>query len=393
MKVLFYVHRISFIKNWVQNLGEYLKDNNVDVFVFLFDNNDNTTENDTGINVINISGLHVPGIISRIRVIKPDVFITLGYQSIIELLLVRISRSLNIKCIYIQHGIISLHNSTLFARIGTKNLYSSIITYLYYFILYSEYLLFYKCKLIIELRILMNKLFRNSSEGMGINKYLLFSKNAYNIHKRIFNYLDNEVEIIGYPVFAKRSSLKITSTFIPRNKKYVLYLQDNFIQANFTEISYEEEREYLAKIIKTTKDNGFLFVIQLHPLENIENYIDFSKNENIFVIQVNNLANIVKSSSFVIGHSSAALFTAILLNKPLLLFDYPKLVISLDFFSEVGIHVKSLIHYSEILNSLNEIDAMKYNSFKEKHLGTKNNFEDYGKAIVNFIQSQKTEYI
>ncbi len=388
MKVIFYVHRTSFIKNWIQNLGEYLKNNDVDVIAFLFDNNNNTTENYNGIRVINISGLHVAGIISKIKAIKPDAFITLGYQSIIELLLVRISKILDMKCIYIQHGIISLKYSSLFSRICTIKFYLSLKKYLYFFLLYSEFLLFYKRKFIIELRILMKRLLSNNFKGMGIDKYLLFSKDAYNIHKRIFNYSDNEVDIIGYPVFMKKSSLKITKTCILRDKKYVLYLHENFIQFNLTKITYEEEREYLTKIIKTTNDNGFLFVIQLHPLESIQNYMEFSKNENVLVIQTNNLAGLVNNSSFVIGHSSTALLIPILLNKPLLLFDYPKLVISYDFYSDVGIKVKSLIYYSEILNSPNEIDVMKYKSFREKYLGTRNNFEDFANSIVKFIKSK-----
>jgi hypothetical protein len=388
MKVLFFTYRTTFILNWVQNLEPYFKNRDIETYVFCLDDSFLDFPNHKGLNITNISSFNMTYIIQILKVMKPDALIVLGYRSLMELLMIRISKFLNIKTIYIQHGILSNKYISLFSKNKKGEFYKSFKRQMKYLKLFSNFVFMHHINCIHEIKIILNTLFLNNFKNIGFDKFLLFSQDAYMVHKKLFNFTDNQFEIIGYPVFVKKSNLKIISTVIPRNKKYVLYIHQNFIQSNNTKITYEEEREYLTEIIKATNDRGFLFVIQLHPAESIKNYMEFSKNENVLVIQNDNLTDIVNNSSFVIGHWSTGLLIPILLNKPLLIFNYPKLIISYDFYSDVGIQVKSLNYYSKILNSQKEIDVKKYNSFREKYLGTKNHFEDFANAIVKFIQSK-----
>lgn len=388
MKVLFFIYRTNFIRNWVQNIKPYFENMDIEIYVFCLDDSFLDFPNYKGFNITNISSFKIIDILQILKAIKPDALIVLGYRSLLELLMVRISKLLNIKTIYMQHGIVSEEDLSLFFEKNKNEFIISFKRYIKYLKLFSEYLFIQHVKIIHEIKVLIKAFFFANYKNMGLDKFLLFSQHGYIFHKKIFHFSDNQVEIIGYPVFMKKSNLKIIPTVIPRNKKYVLYIHQNFIQSNNTKITYEEEKEYLNEIIKTTNDCGFLFVIQLHLSESIENYKEFYRNDDVIVIQNNNLAGLVNNCSFVVGHFSTVLLIPILLNKPLLLFDYPKIVVSPDFYNDVGIQIKSLIYYSKILNSPNAIDVIKYKSFREKHLGTKNHFEDFANAIVKFIQSK-----
>jgi hypothetical protein len=391
MKIVFFIYRTSFINNWVQKLKPFFDDKNVEVNILCLDNSYKDYNDYKEYNIINISKLNSKQIKNLLTEINPKAVILLGYRSLMEMLLVRISKLLNIGLIYIQHGVLDEEDLKTFSGKSKLEMIKSFKKQIKYLNLFLQLIFIKNVNFKNEFKILFNAVFFANYKNIGFDKFLIFSENGNLFHKKLFQYDDSQLDIIGYPVFthSKFNSLDLVLNK-DLTKKYILYIHQNFIDTNLTSINYDEEKTYILSLSKICIKYGYQFLIQLHPLDNIKKYKDLYAFEDISFVQNGNIPDLVFNSTMVFGHFSTAMFIPILLNKPLVVLTYPKILFQYDhLFDNVGIHIKNSQELNLMLGNTTEFKNLtsNYDSFRKLNLGNSNSFEDYSNSILEFINT------
>lgn len=375
------------MRNWILNICPLLIQNNVKIYVFYREEFIDHKKHKE-IELINISKFGTSEILCEIKRINPNLFLLFGYRSFFELLLVRMCNYLNIQVTYIQHGMISLKYVSFWSRIRSITLLTSIKNYLHYTKIFFQFIILSRENLLHELDVFIKALFLTDYKNVGFNQFLLFSQDAYAVHKKIFSYDEISVKIIGYPVFL--NSTDIDSQVLVNNPQRlkILYFHENFIQMNLTKISYNQEINYITEIAKISKKYGYDFAIQLHPMESIEKYTSLCKNQEVKMYQESRLDVLVREFSIVVGHSSTALFVPIVLGIPLITLKYPYCTFIVNTFDDVALSANSLQEYENLLNNPGILSSKltRYNNYKKMHLGTLNSYEDYSIAILTSLK-------
>ncbi|MBN2638845.1 MAG: hypothetical protein JXR65_07145 [Bacteroidales bacterium] len=363
--------------------------NNVEMYIFHREEYHSTDTID-GIKLINISKYELTEIYYLIKRINPNLFVIFGFRSFFELILIRLFNFLNVNIIYIQHGLISRNHISFFSRISSVNFKTSFVNYLHFTKLFFQFINLNPRNVFREIKIIIRALFFTRYSNVGIDEFYLFSKEAFKVHEKIFSFSERDAKIIGYPLFKVKTNIPSQTVINNTLKKRVLYIHENFIQMKLTKINYHQERDYIQEIATLSKQYGYDFIMQLHPMEDFVKYSNLYKETDIKLFQEGTLNDLVNESSIILGHSSTALFVPILLGKPLIILGFPGSKLKIDEFADVSLTLGSLKEYESLLcNPENLISKLgNYGAYKEEHLGTQNSYEDYCNLILGFLQRE-----
>jgi len=199
-----------------------------------------------------------------------------------------------------------------------------------------------------------------------INKYSRDLLVEYKVKKiiRITGSLhyDDSLKVI------KKDKTKILDKYnLKKNgKRFVLFISQPLYTRNITHLSLNDYLKHIQKIFNELKEfynkknEKFIFLIKIHPLENIDDYKKFFIDQNIKIFQKADNYELIKISDLCIGFYSTVLQNAIIIGKP---------VISLNIFNLDIIRIgKNVIGLKKTINSwekfhkiLEEIHQNKYN--------------------------------
>ncbi|MFZ4400947.1 MAG: hypothetical protein ACOYO1_13000 [Bacteroidales bacterium] len=379
-KIIFYAHRVSFISNWIIPLKNYL---NAEVIVFHINalHKENIPECN-GIQLIDISNLSLRKILLLIKEINPGLYITLGYNSVMELLLSRVFKFLQIKTLYLEHGLFTkdtISDQSDLIKAGMKK--ESIRKNVNFIIKYTGFLLVSK-NLLKEAKIFLNAGLYKDYTQAKYDKAFFFGEYGFKNLNRLFNYSQDEIVYCGYPLFKSNEEImNLGSEPLVKNTKDVIYVHQTFILNNQAYISYEDELKFINNIWAQLKDSYDQFFLLLHPRENLDKYINLYKSTGIKVIQAPNNYKVFIGKDLVIGHYSTALLYALFFKIKTIIINYPN--------TEIDKLFKDYCLFCENPNELKPFLSIKNpeNLFlpSQNLLGTENNYEHISSLIYNLL--------
>jgi len=385
--IVFFVSYLNYVTNWIEPLYSFLQAKGYNIVVFhmqslcfgLFVNSeiaDKYVAYDMG-------KMKIREIKQILAELNPKAVVFFDFKSFAQFIVLRITKHLGIRSIYIQHG---LYNSNIFKYIQAKKK-SSFLRYLFHFKQYFQ--LLGKHNIIKELK-LAYKYFRQSD--LINTKYdhaVVYSPYNLSVIQEKIRFEESKVKYSGYPITKFDDELLIKPK--PHQfskKKKILYLQQGFIPA-YTHINYKMEHVYFKNIIDLCREYGFDFEIRLHPREDYELYKDMIKEERIIFDKENTLLDQISTSDLVVGHWSTAIFCAVLLNKPVIILFYPGFESSTDIFDEVALHARSYDEFENIIRSPKKWNTKLslYEAFREKHIGKNNSYEHQANTLIKSIEN------
>lgn len=310
--------------------------------------------------------------------IKPDAVIVLNCSSLIDRSIVLSCRKLNIRTIFLMHGIRATgseidstikiykrHYNNLFNKIkkATKYFDKIIPNYLY---------TLWKCnkKSIYTfgfVRVLYEN-FKNPSLNMFFpikanevltDLCLVYSKKYIEYYQSL-GFSKNQIKIVGNPAYddlfkrIKRKNFGSENldldikNIIKEGRKFAIYLEDGFVeQGNMGGWTKQFRNSFVNDIANRLLQDGYFLIVKLHPSSS---NTDFSKkSENILFIKETDLNSLIYFSDFVIGHISTTINIALLLDKPVLIPNWSLAKNILDYYVKTGVANK----WENILDKIN----------------------------------------
>lgn len=362
--IFFYVHRTGLLSYFVNPMCSVLsKDFKITILHLDKKNGYSYAANMSPLyNTIDLSSKSIGEIEMLFKELKPIAFVSLGFISIFELLMLRIAKKMGVKTIFLEHGLYSKETASLpfrklihkFGYTVSKNLY-----FLRRYIEFAwtsgafkkEIFVFWHC-------------FRKKEYYITkFDKALFFAEYGRKMIGSLFHYKDNEVEYIGYPLAktnAEYEKYKDISRIPLTEEKKATFIHQPFILDGLVQWSYEEERDYFVQISDMLKGFGYSLSIQLHPRSDINTYLRLFKDTDIQV-QQNMERSDFKKFSLVVGHYSTALLYPIFFKIPVMLVDYPGVCKAVD----------SVFYPVSCTLPIKDIDSLtdRYKVFCDEYIG------------------------
>ena len=382
------------LNGWVDPIYFFLKKNGFNLVVLHHTKlNQQSAHTDKNISkdyeLIDISHISLNAILQIFQKYKPVGMLVLTFRSLFDLLINRIAHHCNVKTLYIEHGFFVDVTALSFAMTDKK---ASVIRYSNYVRKYIFFLIFISRNILLELQIIFKAIKKNDFSMAQYDYALFYADYGFQKINKLFKYPPEKVFFSGYPIAKNKKDLGcfessvLTGQFSKKNK--ILFIQQPLLVDKLSNISYEEEAHYLMEIADICIKEGYEFMFQVHPRENLERYTAVFKELEVTVLKNSSVEKSIAKSSIVIGHLSTALLSSIYFKKPLLLIYYPGLDESfLDYFKDVGLKIKDTNQLRKVLSDpADYIEKLaRYNKFIQNHVGTGNSFEHQAEKILDIF--------
>jgi hypothetical protein len=327
---------------------------------------------------IDISNFSINKIKKLLKDLAPTTVITLGFVSIYELLISRITKSAELKLIYLEHGIFSKETTNLsyikiltsFGNTVIKNVFF-IFQYFLFAIqnknTFKEMIILYQC------------LFYKKYYKIGFDKAIFFSNYGFQNLNEYFNFTKQQIFFSGYPLVKSNQEYEdIQKRLLSDNDKNhrAIYIHQPFIKDNLVRWKYSDEKSFILNLAQEVNKSGLNFDLLIHPRENIEFYRDLYKNTEINVLQ-NIKSTEMINYQLAIGHYSTALLFPIFFKIPIWIINYN------------NIHSQTTSIFRELNTDLNNsIKSINYEKYIDLFIGTKKcSFENVSNTIELAVKS------
>lgn len=384
-RLVFVLRYLNYLKNWIDPIYPYLKASGYQVYIFHVDSlsfglSVDNADNNPDYIIFDVHKAGMKATRARLKEIEPEGVIFLSFRSLFEILLRIVLFDLNIKAIYYQHGLFG--KETLDFIMADLN--SSFLRYLHLVRLTVSFLMRSRKYRFRYFRIILGAMLKDNYAPLCFERFILYSKKSDEILRAVFGHSSDKVLYSGYPIVSSNSELADTlQGSIEESPKNVLYLAQTFRQSGLTNLSLEEEAEYLKTMAVIFRDNGFSTTIKIHPRASRSEYQEHLEDSGIILKRDENLNTLINESSIVVGHYSTALYSAILLKRPIILYYFPGLPRKNRMFDDIGIIIDSEEELRKFLseNAVPAIDNEKYTEFIEYEIGNNNTYEHLAQTI------------
>lgn len=368
--IVFYIHRTGLLGYFVNPLCSFLKDKYRITVLHLDKCNGYSSRKSGDYKSIDISDYSIERIRQTLKEINPKVVILVGFISIYEMLMLRIATDLQLKTIYLEHGIYSKNISSLpWKKLRTK-FWSTLTKNLFFLRQYGnfiklasnptfEILLFKQC--------VMKKNYRNSR----FSKALFLSEYGNKQTNKFFQYDQKNVDFTCYPLAYDNAEFdefeRIARMPLSKSKK-AIWIHQPFILDGLVTWGYDTEKDYMVGMAKKIREYGYELTMLIHPRESKDRYEKLYENCNINIEQNINCKT-YKDYSLVIGHYSTALLYPVFLHIPILVVDYGEKIKAADsIFYPLSCHLP-IVDFSQM--------NQKYTNFSREYIGmSKCSFEN-----------------
>ncbi len=371
MKIAFTVYNLAFISNWIKKLMPYWTDCEIVIFHIASLQKQKLPAIE-GIKCYDVSFCSYSEIIDIIKDERIDLWISLNFRSLFELLFQRICALEGIKSVYLEHGFFSQNTLHFKIQKAKRNIRDTIIRQLNFWRKYVG-LLYSTGKKSQEWRVLQHVYFKNEFKLSPFDHYFIYSQREYKLLSSIFSLDENNTSLVGYPIFSSEKDKEAASVELTMNGE-ALYVHQPFILDGYATITYEQEREYLLDLEKQLLNKYKRLIVLLHPRENLSAYKKRFADTQITIIQSPNNYSCFTDKSLIIGHYSTALLYALYFEKPTIILDYPT-VKNDPIFQECFPRVESI---EDVCSSDYHIDISK----KIPFAGKENTYEHIAQEII-----------
>ena len=390
------------LKGWVDPIYFFLKKKGYNLVVLHITNlNREIACADTNITkdyeLIDLSYKSSKTILRIFQERKPIGMIVLTFRSLFDLLINRIAQQCNVKTLYLEHGFFADITALRFGLVDKK---ASARRYLHFIGKYVYFLFFIARNFFFELHIMYSAMKKNDYSKTQYDYALFYANYGFQKTNKLFKYNSNRVFFSGYPIVRNKSDINCFKSNLcvsqPNIKKKILFIQQPLLVDKLSNISYEEETQYLKKIANISTDAGYEFIFQVHPRENLDRYTAVFKECDGSVVKTNSVEKLVAESEIILGHFSTALLIAIFFKKPLLLIYYPGLDgLFLDYFKDVGIKIADIIKLRGVISDPAKYRKMlyRYDEFLKKCVGNNNSFEHQTEKILDIFNQTILAYV
>lgn len=320
MKIAFTVYNLAFISNWIEKLMPYWEDCEIVIFhiASLQKQKQPTVER---IKSYDVSFCSYSEIIDIIKGERIDLWVSLNFRSLFELLFQRTCALQGIKSVYLEHGFFSQNTLHFKTQKAQRYILETINRQLNFWWKYIG-LLYSTSKKSQEWRVLRLVYFKNDFNLSPFDHYFIYSQREYNLLSKIFSLDESNTSLVGYPIFSSKKDKEAASAELTMNGE-ALYVHQPFILDGYATISYEQEKEYLLDLEKQLSKKYKRLIILLHPRENLSTYKKRFADTQIIIIQSPNNYSCFTDKSLIIGHYSTALLYALYFEKPTVILNYP----------------------------------------------------------------------
>ena len=263
-------------------------------------------------NFLDMSQLTTYQIIKFLKLEEIDVLIFFTFQSKFDQLLLKISKLLNIPTIFYDHGILYGKSA---GKVGG-------ITYEYFKYALKRYSYYYKNIVLLNLTIFKSNSYFNSFNN-NFSHYLTFSLNNKKFNHQFFSNIEANHHILGVPFLKYKNELLKLNEIIAEKK--ILYIHQPLVKFKYSAMKFEDYMKYIENINEITKKNNYKLEIRLHPLTDVNSFLNFKWSTNIKFDSNIDLNTQMAQSSVVIGHWSTALCLTKPLRKHLAILQFPEL--------------------------------------------------------------------
>ena len=387
-KLVIFIPQLNYINNWIEPIRKILHNYNVNIFIchaqslYPEQQIDNLSPEYYYFDV-NLSGF--TELIEFLRNENFDAALFYHFKSFFDFIMLRVTKALGIKSIYLQHG---LYYDTVFTFI-TGNYSNSFKKYFCLLIVYAQFLKYvnYNAR---EFEFTIRFFRSNDMTRSKFDYAILYSPGNLEYIQEKFQFMKEQVLYSGYPVSKRIHDIEEPEIDKYPDGKYIqniLFIQERFIPAH-SDISYEDELGYFEEINKICKYAGYDLCFRLHPRVNQKKY---KRNLNSIGIKVENqkiMIEQVRSSSLIIGHLSTALNTAVILRKPIVSLFYPGFTPISNVYENVAHYIKNFESLRLFLKSpeLWDNKICNYDKYRAKYIGFNNSFESQSNTIFSLIK-------
>lgn len=379
--IIFYIHRTGLLNYFVNPICSFLKDKYQITVFHLNKRNGFSSRGNGDYQTIDISDYSIEEIQQTLKNLNPKAVIMLGFISIYELLMLRITTDLKLNTIYLEHGIYSRETASLPFNKIINRFWSTFTKNLFFLRQYRKFINLStnsKLEKNIFLQCVVKKDYRNSK----FSKALFFSNYGYKHINKLFHYDDSKVNFICYPLTYDNKEFEelkqISNRSLSNNKKAILIHQP-FILDGLENWGYEAEKDYFINVARSIGKFGYELTLLVHPRENIERYRNLYAKSDIKIVQ-NIDKKRYKDFSLAIGHYSTALLYPVFLNIPIFVIDYGK---NIKAENSVFYPLSNHLPIEKIPN-INK----KYNDFCKEYIGkSKCSFENAASILAQSIET------
>lgn len=324
--IVFYIHRTGLLGYFINPICEFLsKRYNITILHLDKCNGYTFAPKESPLyQLIDISDKSVNEIVGILSDLRPKAFISPGFISIYELLMLRICVMLKIKTFYLEHGLYSKETASLpFGKLINK-FASTVKKNLYFLFRYSQFIWLSENSAH-EMSVFWNCFRKKRYDLSRFDKALFFSEYGYRKIDEMFHYNKRDVDFICYPLSKSdnefRKYQEIAKIPLPGDKK-ATYIHQSFILDSLVKWSYQDEKEYIVGIADHLREYGYSLQVQLHPRSDYEMYRKMFEDTDIEIVKGMSREDF-KRFSLVVGHYSTALLYSIFFRIPILILDYP----------------------------------------------------------------------
>lgn len=371
MNIVFLLYHPSAFTNWINKLVPFL--GNANIFVLHISKLHGVQPKaKDGYKAIDISYYSYGKLEKTLRDINPDLFVFLSFRSLLEYTINRLCVNLNIRKVYLEHGLFSA-DTLKFRKNKLKKevLQTTKRQFAYWFLLLG--LAIHSKHSLLELKLAHMAYIKSNFRGCSYDHYYLFSKRSYDCCKAIFDLNEHNTTYIGFPIF--NSEAEKQRVGFPKHCTGVLYVHQPLISDRIATISFDEEKAYLQTIAQNVKEKYGNFTVLLHPRANLREYEERFRNTGIEIVQSPNDYRCFVNKSLIIGHYSTALLYGLYFNEPTIVVDYPTVEITNTF--------KEFFVYCEDVKSLGMLSVSADVKRKDYIVGEHNTFEYIAKTLLS----------
>ena len=385
--VVFYVKHLSMLRAWVDPVAPFIAGSGREIVVLHASRlNYDTSKAEVApppYRTVELSDMSMDAIISLLRELDPAILVLFTFRSLFDLLLVRVARQVGLKTLYVQHG---FYVSTRFQMADKR---ASVRRYATFLKWYSSFLLGKDVARRDELNTIYNSMFRIDYTKTKFDYALFYSPNGYRDANRFFDFASDRVYYSGYPIAKTKQQFEsLVGGNGRQHRRIALYIHQPFVIDRFTHLDHQGEFEYLRGMADACKAQDFELVIKIHPRESVERYRDALADVARVDIETP-MPDVLRESSVVIGHFSTALFTGVLLRKPIIVMNYP----GLDddyyrFFDDVGLRVGNMQALGETLSDESRYAGRleRFDNFASEYIGGNNSYEHRANTILDIVE-------
>jgi len=335
--VLFVTASVSMIQNWVVRLMEYMPDY-IPLILHMSSLQDTKASDVYASTTYDVSRMSAREIRNLIRTYAPSLCISLNFRSLLEQLVLRVSKNEGIPTLYLEHGILNKDNEHFKNIKDVPNRLLTIkrqLVMLWKMICYS----FISPSLMKSMADTFYVIKKNDFKRVPFDWYFVYGERCFSYLKHIYPSADQEknTKLVGYPLFNTARDAAEANKYLQEDKEGILYVHQPFILDGITSVSYEEEKDYIVSLQKLYSSKFGRFTILLHPRESLERYRALYKDTRIEVVLSPNDFKQFINRKLVIGHYSTALLYALYLNVLTYIIDYPQATIQ-PIFKDIFLH-------------------------------------------------------